>query len=105
MAEKTNGQQAGKGSGISKMEAVRRALGAMGSEATPSQLQPFIKSKFGITMTTDHISTYKGDIRRKAAGQAKSAARPAGTEATAPKASAPKASAPKTGIPGGVSLK
>jgi hypothetical protein len=61
-----NEQQSGKG-GISKMEAVRRALAEMGQNATPSQLQPFIQQNFGIGMTTDHISTYKGDIRRKAA--------------------------------------
>ena len=47
---------------ITKQEAVRRALKAMGRAATPSQMQPYIKEKFNIEMSTDHISTSKGII-------------------------------------------
>jgi hypothetical protein len=88
MAEKTNGpegatQQKAQTGGMNKMEAVRRALTEMGQDATPSQMQPYIKQKFGIDMSTDHISTYKGDIRRKAGG---AKAKPAMKKAAAPKA-------------------
>jgi hypothetical protein len=67
---------------ISKQEAVRRALEAMGRDATPSQMQPYIKDNFGIEMSTDHISTSKGIIlRKKKAGQGKGAKRPVAQEA------------------------
>jgi hypothetical protein len=56
----------GKG-GIGKREAVRRALVDLGQDATPSQMQGHIRSKYGIEMTAAHISTEKGNIRRKAA--------------------------------------
>jgi hypothetical protein len=52
---------------VTKLEAVRRTLAKMGNEAKPSKMQGYIKKRFGIEMTTDHISTYKGDISRKAA--------------------------------------
>jgi hypothetical protein len=50
---------------MTKMEAVRRALKALGKDALPSQLQPYIKQTFGIDMTPAHITTCKGDILRK----------------------------------------
>ncbi len=50
---------------ITKLEAVRRALNAMGRAATPSQMKPYIKENFGIEMTTGHISTSKGSILHK----------------------------------------
>jgi hypothetical protein len=63
---------------ITKQEAVRRALEAMGRDATPSQMQPYIKDNFGIEMSTDHISTAKGIIlRKKKAGKGRRAKRPA----------------------------
>jgi hypothetical protein len=52
--------------GMSKREAVRRALADLGPDATPTQLQPHIREKYGIDMTTDHISTEKGNLRKKA---------------------------------------
>jgi hypothetical protein len=51
--------------GISKQEAVRQALADLGRDATPTQMQGHIKEKFGIEMTTNHISTAKGQILRK----------------------------------------
>jgi hypothetical protein len=42
MANNKNGGQQGQG-GITKMEAVRRALKAMGRDAKPAQMQPYIK--------------------------------------------------------------
>jgi len=58
MADKTNGQVAtGAQKPITKMEAVRRAWRALGKDAKPAQMKGFIKNRFGIDMTTDHIST------------------------------------------------
>jgi hypothetical protein len=76
---------------ISKQEAVRRALAHFGNDAKPTQMQGWIKSEFGIDMGTDHISTAKGDILRKAGVKAKPAKKAA---KAAPKAQAAKA-APK----------
>ena len=42
-------------------------LRKLGKGAKPLQLQAHIKKTFGIEMSTDHISTYKGDIARKKA--------------------------------------
>ncbi len=91
-ATKAASQAGGKAKGkrgrrkkMSKMEAVRKALSAMGREAKPSQLKPFIRSEYGIDMTTDHISTYKGDILRK---EAKAKAAAASQEAPAEKPAA-----------------
>jgi hypothetical protein len=96
MANKPKQQAGGAGAGtqgaataattqdkVSKKEAVRRALKALGKGATPSALRPWIKQQFGIEMSNDHISTAKGEILRgkggkgktKAAGQARTAAR------------------------------
>ena len=65
---------------ITKQEAVRRALKAMGRAATPSQMQPYIKQNFGIDMSTDHISTSKGIILhpKKKGGKGAEAGRPGG---------------------------
>ena len=68
MADKAKGQTGASTpkKGISKMEAVRQALGHFGNDAKPLEMRPLIKQQFGIDMSTDHISTYKGDIRKKA---------------------------------------
>src|SRR5262245_3546852 len=79
MAKKTNG--------MSKQEAVRRALEAMGKDAKPSAMQPFIKEKFGIDMTTDHISTAKGEILRRKKGKKEPGPKP---QAAQPARAAPK---------------
>jgi hypothetical protein len=55
--------------GISKQEAVRRALGELGRDAKPTQMQGWIRDQFGIEMTTDHISTAKGEALRKKGGR------------------------------------
>jgi hypothetical protein len=69
-----------KGGTISKQEAVRRALAHFGKDGKPAQMQGWIKQLFNIEMTTDHISTAKGEILRKVAAQ----------KAAAKKAAAPK---------------
>jgi hypothetical protein len=50
---------------INKMEAVRRSLKKLGKTATPTAIQADVKARFGVEMSTDHISTCKGDIARK----------------------------------------
>jgi hypothetical protein len=60
--------------GMTKQEAVRHALADLGRDAKPAQLHGHIKDKFGIDMTTDHISTAKGIILKQEARQAKPAA-------------------------------
>jgi hypothetical protein len=99
MAEKTGTQRASGSNGITKMEAVRRALKAMGRDAKPAAMQPFIKREFGVEMSTDHISTYKGSIL-KAAGKTKKAAM---KQPTAAAAVTPKAEVKPVAV-GGVSL-
>ena len=54
---------------ISMMEAIRRALTKLGAEAKPQDIQPFIKSKFGIEMEPTLISNYKSSILKKSARQ------------------------------------
>ncbi len=73
---------------ITKQEAVRRALAHFGKDGKPAQMQGWIKQQFNIDMTTDHISTAKGEILRKAAAQ-KTAAR----KAAAPKPQVQRAAA------------
>ena len=81
----------GKSGGVSKMDAVREALRQLGWDAKPAQIQGFIKEKFGVEMTLDHISNYKSDIRRKS-GQGKKRGRKPGPKPAAAGA-APKAAA------------
>src|SRR5580658_10430792 len=53
----TNGEQ------ISKMEAMRRALAKMGTEAKTVDYQAFIKKEFGLEMTTEMITNYKSTLK------------------------------------------
>src|SRR5260370_11776630 len=55
------------GTGISKMDAVRRALFELGKEAKPLEIQKFIKSRFGVSMDPNMISTYKSTVNKKSA--------------------------------------
>ena len=81
----------GKSGGVSKMDAVRESLRQLGWDAKPAQIQGFIKEKFGVEMTLDHISNYKSDIRRKS-GKGKKRGRKPGPKPAAAGA-APKAAA------------
>jgi hypothetical protein len=77
MANKTNSTTASKKArgGLTKMEAVRRALAELGRDAKPLKIQAWVKDTYGTVMSADHVSTYKGTILRKARGRRKSAAR------------------------------
>src|SRR5947209_4418333 len=89
MADKTNGQTSTKKS-MTKTEAVRRALAEFGPTAKLSEMQSFIKDRFGVEMSTNHISTSRGEILRK---EAASKANTATTTATTAKPAAKKPTA------------
>src|SRR5262245_62922772 len=63
MAEKTNTPKAGS---ISKQQAVELALREKGWDAKPVDLKPFIKERYGLEMTAEHITTCKSKARQKA---------------------------------------
>jgi hypothetical protein len=62
----------------SKAEAVRRALAELGKRATPTAIQEFVYSRYGVEMTAKVISVYKSKLggkssrgkRRRTAGEA-----------------------------------
>jgi hypothetical protein len=72
--------------GITKIEAVRRALAHFGNDAKPSAMSPWIKQQFGIEVSPNHISASRGAIQRKHKQAGK--ARPAAKKAATPKAAA-----------------
>jgi hypothetical protein len=72
------------GKPISKMEAVRRALADLGSDAMPVGIQKHIKEKFGVQMDPNMISNYKSAI--KAAGKSAIIRSPAALAKTRTKA-------------------
>jgi hypothetical protein len=49
-----------------KMEAVRRAMDSLGYEASPLEIQKYIKDNFNLDMGANMISSYKSTIRGKA---------------------------------------
>src|SRR5260370_40177788 len=57
--------------GITKMEAVRRALGRVGADAKPLKRKPYIQKKFGINMDANRISSYKSAVNKKEASQSR----------------------------------
>jgi hypothetical protein len=86
MADKTNGQgtpgpKRGRRTSPTKMDMVRDALAHFGKKAKPAQMKPYIKDTFGVDMSTDHISTYKGNILRKKGGRKKPGPGPKGAQA------------------------
>jgi hypothetical protein len=49
-----------------KMEAVRRAMDALTYDASPSEIQKYIKDNFDVDMNANMISSYKSTLRGKA---------------------------------------
>jgi len=87
MADKKNGAETARpmrGGKITKNEAVRRALVELGDEAKLADLKEWIKNSFGYEMSTNHISTSKGDIFRKRGGPPKPAGKKRGPKPKAP---------------------
>jgi hypothetical protein len=51
--------------GITKQEAVRRALSALGKTASAKDIQKHVKETFGLDMTIDHIYNAKSNVLAK----------------------------------------
>src|SRR5207302_187050 len=72
----------GNGGRLTKMEGVRRALAGLGGyDASPKDIQDFLKSQFGISMDTAMISNYKSAL--KGAGKSSMIRKPVGRTAGA----------------------
>src|SRR5262249_29398519 len=55
--------------GLSKMEAVRRALNDLGPKAMPADIISHVKQKYDIVLSSTMASSYKNSISRKGAGE------------------------------------
>jgi len=55
--------------GMTKRDALRQALKAMGKNALPLAIQGFLKEHYGLDMTREHISKYKRDVLKQDAGK------------------------------------
>ena len=79
-----------KAGGISKVDAVRKALAALGKEGMPGNIQEYVKKTFGLDMTLGHISNCKSELMRKKSKKAAKmkavSAEPASAQATGGKA-------------------
>jgi len=84
MADKTNG--ATQTSGLTKMEAVRRAMSKLGKNAKPLQIQALMKKEYNLAMTMDHISACKSELIKRSKAKPK----PVAPNAVAQKPAAPK---------------
>jgi hypothetical protein len=91
MTEKANGKAT-----VTKKEAVRQALAALGWDRPRAEMAKFIKDKFNLEMDLDHISSCKGEIQKESKAKKKKAA--------APKQPAAKVEAPKHPASQGISL-
>jgi hypothetical protein len=104
MADKKNGAQ-GAGSAatetgrkrkqITKVEAVGRAMAALGAEASRGDIQGYVRQKFGVKIGLDHISNCKGELAKRAAktpppgGPQAAAAKPGAAPTASRKLTAP----------------
>ena len=78
--------------GISKMDAVRQAMGELGNAATRTEIQKFVKDRLGVEMNLDVVSSYKAFIANK---EKKTAAKsPAATPVDPKPAAIPPAATP-----------
>jgi len=76
--------------GMTKREALRRALKALGKNALPLAIQGFLKEQHGLDITRRHISKFKADVLRQQ-GDKKTKVKPSPVGQVEPK----KAAAPK----------
>ena len=105
MTDKKNGTQgtdpatatetAPKRKQLPKVEAVRRAMAALGTGASRADIQGYVRQKFGIQIGLDHISTCKSELAKRAA----KAATPAGPGSATTKAAAGPAPSGKPNAP------
>jgi hypothetical protein len=62
---KANVDHGGSDPRSNKMEAVRQAMESLGNDAQPTEIQSFVKEKFGQEMTANMVSSYKSSVRKK----------------------------------------
>jgi hypothetical protein len=109
MADQSNRLSGQKKPLENKKEAVSRALSRLGKNAMPVDIQKYLRSEYGIEMTTSHISVYKTEIMRNAAKKGSSSSKPAAPQqSAAKKVSTPVSAKPvahSNGKPTGISLK
>jgi hypothetical protein len=69
-----------------KMEAVRQAMSKLGYDASPLEIQKFIKDSFDVDMSANMISSYKSTLRNKAgmAGRRRRRGRPRKIDSAVP---------------------
>src|SRR3954447_8350141 len=67
---------------LSKRDAVRKAL--KGGIDSPTRIAEYARREHGLEITTAHVSTIKGELKREKAGRAKGS--PAGKQPQAPRA-------------------
>jgi hypothetical protein len=65
-AEMVDTQTNGAAKKVTKLDAVERAMQALGGDAKRDELRAFIKHTFGYEMSLDHISNAKGDLAKRA---------------------------------------
>ncbi|MBI1913752.1 MAG: hypothetical protein HYS12_03215 [Planctomycetes bacterium] len=87
--EQGQGAQAVEQPAKNKMDAVRRALAKLGRTAKPAQIREHVKNRFGMDLSADLISTYKGEIKRKRKGKKKKGAKKQAAAPAAPPAKQP----------------
>jgi hypothetical protein len=108
MAEKTTSPAAPAGpsrtEAPSKMDAVRKALDALGPKARPPEIQAFVKERFGLEMTVGHAKTCKTKALGERGGKAKGKKKSAPAKAPARAAARPAAPAPAPAHAAGVGL-
>ena len=61
---------------MTKTDAIRDALDDLGKKAKPLQLQEHIRSKFGMEISTSHISSSKTGLVKNGAGKGKRGRKP-----------------------------
>jgi hypothetical protein len=67
--------------GVNKMDLIREALGTLGKNAMPLDIQKSVKDKHGIELSTSLISNYKSYLQSK--GKRKKAGRKPGPKPAA----------------------
>jgi hypothetical protein len=107
MADKTNSTSAeptSQAAAPTKVEAVGRAMAALGEDASRSDIQSYVKQHFGYEMSIDHISNCKSQVQKKAGGsKGKKKSRRKAKKAPVAKAAAKTTPAPKAAAYGGSS--
>jgi hypothetical protein len=81
----------GPASGMTKWEAVKRALAALGRDAKPLAIQSHVRDRYNIQMSAGHISTYKKKLGKKRAVSTRAPQKTAAAPRLAPANGRPRA--------------